>query len=116
MVDGDGNHLAELFVGFLSVLLATLAGWFSWERKKTREAVDDHSARITKLEAEAMTEARTREMIQDNLDPLKEDMRELKQYLKQLSEDTLYIRLEIAKTQGYHEAKEELKKLRGPNE
>lgn len=116
MVDGDGNQLAEVFVGFLSILLATLAGWFSWEKKKTRETIDDHSARITKLEAEAMTEARTREMIQDNLDPLKEDMRELKQYLKQLSEDTLYIRLEIAKTHGYQQAKEELNKVRGPNE
>lgn len=109
MVGGDGGNIAEMFIGVLSALLAALVGWFMWDKKRTREMVDNHSERITKIESEMITHSDAKQLINDNLEPLKEDLKDLKVFMKDISEVMVEIRLDIAKNNGYNEAKESRK-------
>ena len=104
MLSGEGKVVIEMFMGALSTLIAILFGWFMWDKKRSRESIDDHAERITKLETEMITKDDARILVMESLDPLKEDMRELKESIKDMSEVMTEIRLELASRNGYLDA------------
>lgn len=106
MINGETSNIAEMFIGVLSALLAALVGWFMWDKKRTREMVDDHAGRLSRLESEMITHNDAKQLVNDSLDPLKEDLREVKVFMKDVSEVMVEIRLDIAKNNGYNEARE----------
>jgi len=112
MVSGESKELAELFVGFLSSLFVFVSGWFMWEKKRSRDTLDNHSVRIAKIESEMMTEEKTKDLISEHLDPLKEDMAEVKEDVRTMALDVVQIRIMLAESRGYHQAKDNLRGTR----
>lgn len=105
MISVENKEVAEVFIGFLSTLFVIVSGWFMWEKQRAREELESHSIRLTKIESEMMTESKTKDLISEQLDPLKDDITELKTEVRAMASDVVEIKVMMAESRGYYQAK-----------
>ena len=103
----DSKEVVELLVGLLSASFVIVSGWFMLEKQRAREELESHSIRLAKIESEMMTESKTKDLISEQLDPLKDDITELKTEVRAMASDVVEIKVMMAESRGYYQAKDE---------
>jgi septal ring factor EnvC (AmiA/AmiB activator) len=103
---------AWLFKGIVT-LCAVLISWLGWLFKTQSKKVDDHDREIAELKAQAVTEDKVREIVIESLQPMREDISEIKDILKTTASTVKDVETRMARQEGYQEALREIKTANG---
>lgn len=106
------NWIMKILLMFLAALVTFLG--FVIKSEKTK--IDRHEQEIEKLKAQAVSEDKVREIVTESMCaavvPIREDMTEIKELVKECSLTVKQLEIRVASQEGYQQAIKELKAVK----
>lgn len=101
--------MEELSAWIIKALLTTAVGLIAWWVKKDKDKIESYGERLIKLESEAVTESRTREIFKEEIYPIIAETRSIRTTLDGISSEINNAKVIAAENSGYLRAMTELK-------
>jgi len=94
---------------FFKFLLGGAVSLLFWGKRKDKEKLDEHSTAIVELKTLLVTEDKVRAIIKDEINPVRDDMREIKNMVRTNSQVLSDLTYKIAEQEGYKRATDDIK-------
>lgn len=90
-------------------MLSGFSGFLWWVIRTDKKKLEDHDKDIAVLKSMAVDEDKVREIVTEAMDPFREDLREIKDLVRENSITVKHLEISLAQQAAYHQAYKELK-------
>ena len=103
----------DLIGWFFKLIIAGIMSFLWWGKREDKKTLKTHSEDIVKLQSQAVTEDKVREIVTDvtrtAINPITEAIAELKILVVANTDITKQLQIKMAVQDGYHQAMQELR-------
>lgn len=103
------EDIAGYLVKGLLIILSGFSGFLWWLVKADKKKLEDHDKDIAVLKSMAVSEDKVREIVTEAMDPFREDLKEIKDLVRENSITVKHLEISLAQQAAYQQAYKELK-------
>lgn len=106
----------DLLSWLFKLLVGGIMSFMWWSKREDKKLLNAHNEDIVKLKSEAVTEDKVRDIVTEvtklTIQPMQDDVSEIKVLVKSTAEVTNNLQMKIAEQEGYQKALKELKSVK----